>query len=374
MSKDVKTNVGENSVNEVATKIKNYGVFSKLLKDNQIKLEKNLRSNVLKEVLGEIVASKRKEKEGTADDTRYRLGFFTIYSEYQLQNLLFSLKDKELEELYLVKLFNAIREALVDSNILEPVLAAKSKNNPASIHEIDRDLDSIFEDIDHTFDALDVDLLRPVLYHASLNEEIRELGLKYGVEVPKRLKKAELIDYILSYFPSLADDERENLRANLATLPPTLITRFAKDNNILVSQDIKKEEIIEYILKHSEVSAADYRRPYSKKAYYFTDEQRETYGLVDVKAYVEEELVPTVPTAASKEIVYVDRVVEKEVIVERIVEKEVPTAGNDEVIVETVATEPEKTGGSVGLRILLAVLLILQVVALLLVIYFVFFA
>jgi hypothetical protein len=340
----------DRSIKDLASAIKNYGLFSKLLKENDITLDKNLRIEILKEVLKDYVAEKRKEKEGTADDYRYRLGFFVIYSEYQLQNLLFGIKRPDLEEEYITKLYHAIEAKLTDPKIIKVVSTTKTKF-PASIEAIDKDLNSVFVDKGETFDALDVDLLRPVLYHASYNEEIRQLGLKYGVTVPTRLKKAELVECILGYFTFLDEAKVEEIRSNLMTLPPTLISRFAKDNNILVSQDFKKEEIIEYILKHNNITAAAYRRPYSRKAYYFTDEQKEKYGLVEVKAYEEE---PSTPATKEKEIVYVDRVIE------RTIETPVEVA------------EPEKK--STGWTVFLIILLILGIVALILVIYFVFFA
>jgi hypothetical protein len=284
---------------ELATLIKNYGPFSALLLSYNLTFDKSLRVNILKDLLQPYVTEKRKEKEGMADEFRYRLGFFNIYGEYQLQNLLFSWNNNSLEEEYLVRIYQALEKQMPDPDILKPVLLQTKARS--CIKEIDEDLNRIFVDKNGAFDGLDLDLIRPVLYHSSLIEEIKELGAKYEVAIPKRFKKAELVECVLGYFPALEEEKIAELRANLLTLPPTLITRFAKDNNILVSQDLKKEEAIEYILKNSAVLAAAYRRPTSRKDYYFTEEQKQKYGLVEVRAYEEDSLTTNI-SAKTKDV------------------------------------------------------------------------
>ena len=81
--------------------------------------------------------------------------------------------------------------------------------------------------------------IRPVLYKSSTLVEIRELGSKYGVEVPKRLKKNQLADIIIAELKDrgLHTDAEE---AKVRSMSILVLQRYAIDNDIKASTELKK--------------------------------------------------------------------------------------------------------------------------------------
>jgi hypothetical protein len=343
-------------VSELVKQLRAFGKVGSFLKDNGIALQKVDRVALLRSLLDDKVAPIR-EAEGPASELRYRLGFYVLFSESQLQNFLFSLNDKNLEEEYLAKLFAIVSEK-VDKKLVKEILSGK--NAVLSVREVDQDMNKLFNiDNEHSFDRVSTDIVRPVLYHASLISEIREIGLKYGVKVPLRLGKSALIEQVMSYFPNQSEEEGNKLKHDLSSMHPILITRFAKDNNILVSQDLRKEEIIEYILRNSAAYGDIYIKPDSRKAYFFTEEQREVYGLLEVKTFEEEEQeASTVKTTVVETVETANEELEEEQ--QQVIVKE---------IIREVQKESDKAGNGLFFA-LMTILIILQLIALVLVIYF----
>jgi len=343
------------SSEELTLRLLGYSSLSSLFIDNGISVDKRLRIQVLQDVLEPSVTAYRKEKEGTADDLRYRLGFFSLMSEYQLQNLLFNVfNSKELENKYLVALFTRVYSQLENQDFLEPLFTYKTdKKKSVSVKALDASLNPIFTDDQTLLDGVDINLLRPLLYNGSMIEEIKEFGLKYGVKVPKRLRKEELISNILAYFDT-SDEEKQVLHDKLDTLPPVLIARFAKDNNIYISQDLKKEEVIEYILKGVGNAEIVYVRPKNASVYYFTKEQREQYKLTEAKEYVEEVVTTTTSTTVTK-----PEVVEPQ-------EEDQDTTLEEQVVKETTLPDNKHNKAFV---IVLSILILLQVALLAFAIY-----
>jgi len=252
----------------------------KALVEKSVLFAKGKRVALLQEAVANYVKAYKAQYEGSADQLLYRLQFIHLYGEYQLQNLLPSLTADE-QNAYLVSLYGFLYEGLltngVDCGFIGSLPKAKAS---LSVVEVDALFNEVFlDEVESDLDALTKELVRPVLYHGSLIVELRALGLKYGVKVPARFKKEDLISRILIYF-NVEDEEKETIREKLKTLPVVLIERFAKDNNIKVSADFKKEDIIEYILKELNKNTID--GIIEKTVYYFTAEQKLIYGLTHI--------------------------------------------------------------------------------------------
>ncbi|MGI6782049.1 MAG: hypothetical protein ACOX56_04430 [Acholeplasmataceae bacterium] len=282
--------------------------FSNFLKNIGLTVPKKLKIAVLKEVLREPVNKTIKERANLADELGYRLSWFSRFSEYQLENLLkfynsTSLNRHYLETLWL-ELFNYMMEKRVsDVDLHELVLLADNYKliSDEDILQYNLALKDSFYDEPNEIDGLAPDEFRPVLYKSSTLVEIRELGNKYDVNVPKRLKKDQLADIIIS---ELKDREEvsEERELEIRKMSIVIMQRFAKDNDIKASIELKKEEVIEFILANA-------------------SQTKEMYFLPSDSTIYMQEPEPVVEEVAVEEEPVVQEVVEEEPVVEEIVEE-----------------------------------------------------
>ncbi|HQC30456.1 MAG TPA: hypothetical protein PLP51_01820 [Acholeplasmataceae bacterium] len=282
--------------------------FSNFLKSIGLTVPKKLKIAVLKRVLKEAVDKTIEERAKLADELGYRLSWFSRYSEYQLENLLkfydsVSLNKGYLEALWL-ELFNYMMEKKVsDVELHRLVLLAEEYKSPSDedILEYNLALKDSFYDEPNEIDGLAPNEFRPVLFKSSTLVELRELGLKYDVNVPKRLKKEQLADIIIAELNERGSvsEERE---AEIRKMSIVVIQRFAKDNDIKASIELKKEEVIEYILANA-------------------SQTKEMYFLPSDSTIYMQELEPQVKEEPVVEEVVVEEVQEEIVVVEEPVEE-----------------------------------------------------
>ena len=73
--------------------------------------------------------------------------------------------------------------------------------------------------------------------------QIKGLGEKYNVDVPRRMNKQQLIDLISARF-RLTDEEK----AALQPKPILAISQYSKEKGFKISTDLKKEDMVEFIV------------------------------------------------------------------------------------------------------------------------------
>ena len=234
------------------------------------------RIRLLKDVLFPYVVKTRQKLQSLASELNYRLSWFRIYSEYELENLLIYFNSKALNRQYLDELWclflNVMKENNVpDSDILKLVKQAeKSTYEPVkAIHEFNKGIWPLFKDPENVLDGLTPEEFRPVLFNSSTVKEIRELGKKYDVNVPFRLRKKQFIENIVEELKKRnefdLDVEKEIEAKNVIQLE-----RFCIDRKIPISSELKKEEIIEYILSHAAQTKGSYFVPEDHLGYELT--------------------------------------------------------------------------------------------------------
>ena len=192
------------------------------------------------------------------DEVRYRMKWFHTFSEYQLENVLYSLgnvnfENEYREELWLTFLKLNDQLKIDDEKLAEVFEMAKGyKNSPREgIMEFNRGIDSLFFDESGKVDGLEYADFRAVLKASSTLNELREIGTKYEIEIPRRIKKNELADIILDEM-SQAGTLDADTEARIKRMSVMALQRFAKDNKIKASTELKKEDIIEYIIARVE--------------------------------------------------------------------------------------------------------------------------
>ncbi len=234
------------------------------------------RIRLLKDVLFPYVVKTRQKLQSLASELNYRLSWFRIYSEYELENLLIYFNSKALNRQYLDELWclflNVMKENNVpDADILKLVKQAeKSTYEPVkAIHEFNKGIWPLFKDPENVLDGLTPEEFRPVLFNSSTVKEIRELGKKYDVNVPFRLRKKQFIENIVEELKKRnefdLDVEKEIESKNVIQLE-----RFCIDRKIPISSELKKEEIIEYILSHAAQTKGSYFVPEDHLGYELT--------------------------------------------------------------------------------------------------------
>lgn len=269
----------KNRTYKVADLVENFICFtglqaSELLLSFDFRIPKKIRMDALKKVLNDPVQELIKTRFTVADEKKYRLSWFLTYSEYQLENLLASFKDDNLNYEYLKELWLMILSYMIDvkfseDNLLiiikeaEKIKELKITNN---ILRYNLSLSKVFIDKKGEIDGLTPDVFRPVLYKSATVSEIRELSAKYDLAIPQRFKKGEFLDQIIN---KLKETNRysEKVEAELVKMTITQLQRFSTNNKLKLTIDLNKESIIELILSGSIQTSDIYIKPSSNSIY-----------------------------------------------------------------------------------------------------------
>jgi len=259
-----------------------------------LKLPRELRMFVLREILRERVIETRKSRLTLADELNYRLSWYTEFSETQLENLMIFFDDNKLDKDFLEDFWTDVISYMVDKQVTAASMKKLVDLSIAHVRAVglelpnmktyNREIKDIFFDSYGRIDGLAPSKFRPVLYKSSTLTEIRDLGSKYEVEVPRRLKKSELADIVIKEIKERGQhtEELENKIRNMSVL---VLQRYAIDNDIKASTELKKEEIIEYILANASETKESYFVPATPDVY-----EKEVH---EVSQEPQEEIIPT---------------------------------------------------------------------------------
>jgi len=287
-----------------------------------LSFSRKLRVSALKNVFRNSVIETRQNRHTLADEMNYRLSWFNQFTETQLVNLFKFYKDEKLErnfkELLWVTLLNDMDNQGVKDHDFKRLFEMTDTAKEKDIIEYNNNMNSVFYDLENEIDGLTQDQIRPVLYKSSTITEIRELGKKYGVNVPTRLRKNELIKLICDELKE-RNEYTEEKEAELNKMNLILIQRYTKLNDIKVSTELKKEEVIEYILSNAKTTKGSYYVP-SASLYEEIVEKEQPKEVLEQPTKAKEEKEPQVveeePVVEEKPVVEEQPKVEKEVIVE----------------------------------------------------------
>jgi len=244
--------------------------------DIGLTIPRELRMFVLRETLREKVIETRKSRLTLADELNYRLSWFTEFTETQLENLLIFFDDPALDKAFLEDFWTDLISYMVEKGVQAKDLKKILDQSIAHVKAVglelpnmktyNRDLKDLFFDSLGRIDGLPPQKFRPVLYKSSTLTEIRDLGSKYDVDVPRRLKKTELADIIVRELKERGQYTQE-LENQIRGMSVIVMQRFAIDHDIKASTELKKEEIIEYILANAKETKEAYFVPESPQVY-----------------------------------------------------------------------------------------------------------
>lgn len=300
--------------------------------DIGLTIPRELRMFVLRETLREKVIETRKSRLTLADELNYRLSWFTEFTETQLENLLIFFDDPALDKVFLEDFWTDLISYMVEKGVQPKDMKKLVDQSIAHVKAVglelpnmktyNRDLKDLFFDSLGRIDGLPPQKFRPVLYKSSTLTEIRDLGSKYDVDVPRRLKKTELADIIVRELKERGQ-YTEELENQIRAMSVIVMQRFAIDHDIKASTELKKEEIIEYILANAKETKEAYFVPESPQVY----EQE----VEEVQKHVEQ------PKVVPQPVVIEEKVEEKkEDIAEEVIEVAPAVTEEIEPIVEKV--------------------------------------
>jgi|GEM_PF-1924002 len=275
------TKKGKNQVDELVGKLSfvSETYLVNFLQVIGLSIPRKLRMKVLTEVLKDSVKHTIEERKSLADEMGYRLTWFSKFTDTQLVNLLEWYKSPSLGNHYLVGFWKDLLNFMVlkgvgDSDLerlFKEAEAAEKAGKRPTTKSFNKALDAVLYDEAGEIDGVTQEQFRPVTYKATTLTELRLIGDKFHAPIPKRLKKSEMLQVILDKLK-----EREaltpELEKKLKTQNIILLERFAKDHDIKVSTELKKEEIIEFILSNAEETKSSYFVPQSQEVYENLDE------------------------------------------------------------------------------------------------------
>ena len=312
-------------------------------------LPRELRISALRLVLNDYV--KMAKELVLSDEFMYRLNWYEKFSEYQLVNFWNILAtsnanvfDAEKEAVrfkrtfYLLLIMNAEEVGIQDKHIDELMKLKTPESTIESFAEFMSESDGAFYDYEYNFDGMSYEDFKTTLKKCSTVADIRNIAAKYDINVPKRLKKEELVALVLDGLRRQGKVE-DDTEAQLKKMSAISLQRFAKVNGIKASTEMKKDDIIEFVMNRIDSSSKAVRKPRIQLA---TLPELEEFKfskdyLREVAAFDDED---DSPAEAPAPVVEVAPVVEDAPVVEEPIVEETPVVEEPVVEVAPVIEEP----------------------------------
>lgn len=183
-------------------------------------------------------------------DYFFRLRYYKEFSEFQLINL-FSLICNTSEEfkMYRVNLFKLIIINYVGLNLNDGEIKYLKDLKKLSIESFDvysSFISAMCHEQNNTFDGQDIKVLEDCLINSATSNEIMSLASKYGLSVPTKLKKNEIIENIYEYYDKQGKLTIE-LKDEIASKNITELNAFCKSKKLPFSSSMTKNEMIYYL-------------------------------------------------------------------------------------------------------------------------------
>ncbi len=215
-----------------------------------VKLPRVLNTSALRAfVLNEKV--KIAKTLNLSDEMMYRLRFYPDFTEYQLQSFYHMTCDTSdfityKQNLFKIILMNTTLLGISDEQV--KALIDLESEPYEDFDTFEKTIMPIFYDFNKEFDGVKREVIINVVRKSATAQDIRDLGSKYGISIPKRLKRNQMQSIIEEGLRRLHKFTVE-IKEKLDKLPIINLQRIAKQNSIKVSIDLKKEDLIAYLLE-----------------------------------------------------------------------------------------------------------------------------
>ena len=194
-----------------------------------------------------------------------RLQYYRGFTEVQLFNLFNKICGPEEFKQYRINLFRLIILNFVGLNLNDGelnYLRNLKKTKMESFEDYFTFVSSGCLEQDHTFDGQDIDVLNEYIGYTASAQEIYELAEKYGINLPQRLKKQEMLDFVI-YYLKAKNLYKESIEEELNGMSLAALEEYAKNNDINMQANMNKQQLITYlfyILDQCEIQTTSVKR------------------------------------------------------------------------------------------------------------------
>ena len=229
----------------------------KYLLNKEIYLPNYLHKALIRKNIAPAIAEGESSKK-FSDEMQHRLKWFDKFTIFQLERLATGYQLPINVTEYKKDFWDIIirnRTELGINNLefvkLQNLTLKYARESQESFDTLTTEFSQVYFEPDGYFDGTLIEDAKEVLSSATTLSEIRDLGAKYDVEIPRRINKKQLIDIVSLKLGF--DDEK---RAEISKKSILEIERYAKRRKLNVSIELKKNDMIEYILIKMPATAA----------------------------------------------------------------------------------------------------------------------
>ena len=221
----------------------------KYLKNKEIYLPYYFHKALVRKNIAPAIADAESTNK-FSDEMKIRLRFFDKFTVFQLEKLAFGYQMKINIDEYKKDFWDIIvrnRTELGINNLefvkLQNLTLKYAKQPQETFEEMKKNFEEVYFEPQGYFDGTLIEDAKEVLNQSTTLTELRELGKMYGVEIPRRINKKQLIDIVALKLK--LDKEKIEEISKKSILE---IERYAKRRKVNVSIELKKSDMIEYIL------------------------------------------------------------------------------------------------------------------------------
>ncbi len=221
-----------------------------LLVNHKIRIPYYIHRFVLKETMYSKVFLNKLYSTYT-DELKYRLRGYHEYSLFLLEKLItdFNLdfdaaKYKEIlfDLLFLNRDIYTLKDSFI--NDLEKLKYKYAVDfEKISYSDFRKHFSGVFFEPSGYLDGVNLSIIKDVMIHSSTLGDLKGLGDKYGVKIPRRINKTQLIDILAARF-RLTEEELVLLNSKSVLE----LEIYAKEKGFNISIDLKKSDMIEYLV------------------------------------------------------------------------------------------------------------------------------
>jgi len=221
----------------------------KYLKNKEIYLPNYFHKALIRKNIAPVIAN-AESSDKFSDEMKHRLKWFDKFTIFQLEKLATGYQLKINVDEYKKDFWDIIvrnRTELGINNLefvkLQNLTMKYAKLPQESYEEVKKNFEEVYFEPTGYFDGTLIEEATEVLTNATTLTEIRELGQMYDVDIPRRINKKQLIDIVAI---KLGFDEEKIEEISKKSILE--IERYAKRRKVNVSIELKKSDMIEYIL------------------------------------------------------------------------------------------------------------------------------
>lgn len=244
-----------------------------------INFPRSLRFGALQKVLFPILEKEFQElsKDGSdvegperLEESRRlnRLRWIDSFSETQFENELYKFNNREFDQAYLAEFWKRLISFLIKEGVPRKTITEflekgrhKYKNTQAlpPIRLFQKALEPMIYDEEATFDGLLRSLFAKRVVLSATISELKQIGTKYGIKVPTRLTKIQVLEIIVNELKN-RNEYIPEIHSELSSFNLKELEEFARLNNIIAFAYINKDQMIEYMYKDFDEKPKEIRK------------------------------------------------------------------------------------------------------------------